>query len=69
MSLEDTLNSLKEFDINEFDINDIDFDNIGSWPIAGRILIWVVVFGAVLLKAKINETTTSKIFFAFKPLR
>ena len=48
MSLEDTLKSMKEFDISEFDVNDIDFNNIGDWPLPGRLLIWIIVFLAVL---------------------
>lgn len=44
MALEDTLRSLREFDFG-----DLDFDNVGSWPMAVKVLIWVVLLVAVLL--------------------
>ncbi|WP_193165818.1 type IV pilus inner membrane component PilO [Microbulbifer hainanensis] len=43
MALEDTLKKL-----NEFDINDIDFSRVGVWPLAGRIVLLVVI-AAVLM--------------------
>jgi type IV pilus assembly protein PilO len=43
MAFEDTMRSLREFDIN-----DLDFDNIGSWPGAIKGLICVVILGSVL---------------------
>lgn len=43
MSFQDAISELKEFDLN-----DLDFENIGSWPIAVKIIIWVLVFAAVL---------------------
>lgn len=43
MAFEDTLNSLREFDIN-----DLDFENVGSWPVAVKVILWVVLFGLVL---------------------
>jgi type IV pilus assembly protein PilO len=46
MSLQDTLDKLQEFDIN--DLNNIDFNNVGLWPLAGKIAAWVAVFGVVL---------------------
>jgi len=35
-------------DLQDFDINNLDFDNIGSWPIAVKVIIWVLVFVGLL---------------------
>ncbi len=35
--------------INSFDINDVDWNNMGSWPLAGRIFFAALVFVAVLV--------------------
>ena len=43
MAFEDTLNSLREFDVN-----DLDMDNVGSWPIAVKLFIWAALLAAVL---------------------
>lgn len=43
MAFEDTMRSLREFDVNS-----LDFDNVGSWPVAVKLLIWVALLGAVL---------------------
>lgn len=43
MAFEDTLSSLRDFDVN-----DLDIDNVGSWPIAVKILIWTALLAAVL---------------------
>jgi type IV pilus assembly protein PilO len=43
MALEDTLRSLREFDINS-----LDFDSVGSWPLPIRLAIWVVLLVGVL---------------------
>jgi type IV pilus assembly protein PilO len=43
MAFEDTLNSVREFDIN-----DLDFENIGSWPAPIRLFIWVLLFALVM---------------------
>ena len=43
MAIEDTLRNLKEFDVS-----DLDPDNIGSWPLPILVLLWVLVFAAVL---------------------
>ena len=43
MALEDTMRSLREFDIN-----DLDFDNVGSWPLPVKVFIWIVLFAGVL---------------------
>lgn len=42
MAFEDTLNSLRDFDIN-------DTDNIGNWPMAIKAIIWVVLFILILV--------------------
>jgi len=34
--------------INEIDINDLDFENVGSWPIAGRSVLWVIIAAITL---------------------
>lgn len=44
MSFEDTLRSLREFDVN-----DLDFDNVGSWPMAVKGLVWAALVIAVLI--------------------
>ena len=43
MAFEDTMSGLREFDIN-----DLDFDNVGAWPGLIKVLIWVILLGAVL---------------------
>ena len=43
MAMEDMLKSLQEFDVN-----DLDLDNVGSWPIVVKIIVWVLAFVAVL---------------------
>lgn len=42
MALADSLKALREVDFA-----DLTFDNIGSWPIAIKVIVWIVVFGAV----------------------
>lgn len=44
MAFEDTMRSLREFDVN-----DLDFDNVGSWPPAIKGLIWAALVIAVLV--------------------
>ncbi len=44
MAFSDALQELKEFDVNE-----LNADNIGSWPIAIKVIVWVIVFVAVLV--------------------
>jgi type IV pilus assembly protein PilO len=44
MAFEDTLRSMREFDLA-----DLDFDNVGSWPGPIRFIIFVVVLAAVLV--------------------
>jgi type IV pilus assembly protein PilO len=43
MAFEDTMRSLREFDVNSLDV-----DNVGSWPIPLKLLIWAVLLIAVL---------------------
>jgi type IV pilus assembly protein PilO len=43
MAFEDTMRSLREFDIN-----DLDFDNVGSWPLPIKIFIWIVLFAGIV---------------------
>ena len=35
--------------INSFDVNDIDWNNMGSWPLVGRIVFAILVFLVVLI--------------------
>lgn len=44
MALEDTMRSLREFDLG-----DLDFENVGSWPGAIKAIIFLVVIVAVLV--------------------
>ncbi|EAW32576.1 type 4 fimbrial biogenesis protein PilO [marine gamma proteobacterium HTCC2143] len=44
MAFSDALQELKEFDVNE-----LNADDIGSWPIAIKVIVWVIVFVAVLV--------------------
>jgi type IV pilus assembly protein PilO len=34
-------------DLNNFDVNDIDFNNMGGWPIAGKVFLSALVFGVI----------------------
>lgn len=44
MAFEDTMRSLREFDIN-----DLDFENVGSWPYPIKLFIWVAVLVGVVV--------------------
>jgi type IV pilus assembly protein PilO len=44
MAVEDTMRSLREFNVN-----DLDFDNVGAWPTPVKAIIWVVLLVAVLV--------------------
>lgn len=44
MAFEDTLRSVREFDVN-----DLDFDNVGSWPLAIKLFIWAALMAGVLV--------------------
>ena len=43
MAFENTIRSLREFDIN-----DLDFDTVGTWPLPIKMFIWMAVLAAVL---------------------
>ncbi|MEE4192219.1 MAG: type 4a pilus biogenesis protein PilO [Halieaceae bacterium] len=43
MAMEDILKS-----VQEFDINDLDLDNIGAWPLAIKVIVWVLALVGVL---------------------
>lgn len=43
MALKDNMQSLREFDLSN-----LDFDNVGSWPVPIKVLIWAVLVIAVL---------------------
>lgn len=43
MSFNDAIQELKEFDVN-----DLDAENIGSWPIMIKTIVWILVFIGVL---------------------
>ncbi len=34
--------------LREFDLNSLDFENVGSWPLAVKGIIWVLIIGVVL---------------------
>ncbi len=44
MAFEDTMRSLREFDIN-----DLDFENVGSWPVPIKLFIWAAVLVGVIV--------------------
>ena len=44
MAMEDLMESLQNFDIDQLN----DFNNVGSWPLAVKIIMWVLTFVAVL---------------------
>lgn len=44
MAFRDVVEELKEFDVN-----DLDFENVGSWPMVVKGIIWALVFLAVLV--------------------
>lgn len=44
MAIQDAFKELQSFDINE-----LSFENIGSWPIAVKIITWILVLVLVLL--------------------
>lgn len=44
MAFEDTMRSLREFDISS-----LDFDSVGSWPTPIKLFIWVVLLAAVVV--------------------
>jgi type IV pilus assembly protein PilO len=44
MAFEDTMRSVRDFDIG-----DLDIDNVGSWPVAIKLFIWAVLITAILV--------------------
>jgi type IV pilus assembly protein PilO len=44
MALEDTMRSLREFDLGS-----LDFENVGSWPVPIKVFVWVALLIAVLV--------------------
>lgn len=44
MAMDDFLASIKNFDPEQLN----DFNNVGSWPLAIKIMLWVVAFGGAL---------------------
>ena len=44
MALEDTLQSVREFDIN-----DLDFENVGIWPTPVKVIVWMLLLIATLV--------------------
>ena len=52
MALQDILQELQEFDIN-----DLDADNIGSWPMPVKIIIWLLVLIAVLVLGYVYDVS------------
>lgn len=44
MAFEDTMRSLREFDMG-----DLDFDNVGSWPLPIKLLVWALLLVVVLV--------------------
>ena len=44
MALADSLKSL-----NEFDLSDLDFDNLGSWPLAVKVIVAILLFVLVMV--------------------
>lgn len=44
MALQDLIESIQNFDPDQLS----DFNNVGSWPLAIKIILWVVVFGGAL---------------------
>ena len=43
MALEDTLQSLRDFDVNNLDL-----DTIGTWPTAVKVIVWTIMLVIVL---------------------
>lgn len=73
MAAQDLLESLQSFDMEQLN----DFNNVGSWPIAVKFIIWVIAFAgalaggyfahvtnlqADLAKSQVQETTLKKSF-------
>ncbi len=44
MAIEDLVDSLKNFDTDQLS----DFNNVGSWPVAVKVIIWLICFAGAL---------------------
>jgi type IV pilus assembly protein PilO len=44
MALEDILSNIQDFDFDQLN----DFENVGSWPLAVKIIMWVIAFAGVV---------------------
>ena len=44
MAFEDTMRSMREFNIN-----DLDMENVGAWPTPIKLLIWIALLAAVVV--------------------
>lgn len=49
MSFQETLQKLQEIDFESLELSDIDINNVGMWPLAGKMVVWVVLFLAIVL--------------------
>lgn len=47
MALADQIASIQE-QLEGFDVNDLDFENVGSWPMFVKVVIWILVFALVV---------------------
>lgn len=45
MDIEEIKNTLQNFDMEQLN----DFNNVGSWPMAVKVIIWVIVFAGALV--------------------
>ena len=67
MAMEDLLESIKSFDVDQ--LNDV--NNIGSWPLPIKIIIWILVFAGALamgyflhvtnLQQELNQVTAKEV--------
>ena len=44
MAVQDLIESLKTFDMDQLN----DFNNVGSWPMAIKVIMWVIAFAGAL---------------------
>ncbi len=47
MAEKQNLNSLMD-DIRNFDFNDVDWNNMGSWPVIGKVILVLILAGGIL---------------------
>ena len=48
-------------ELNDFDLGSLDFDNIGGWPIVIKVIVWVLVFAAVLFAGYKMDTADMQV--------